>query len=300
MNNDNRRTSFLLKALRSMAFPFLLVWLAVGGFAQEKENGQPTGNDLTDAFANPDDGLEPKTDEEEETPPSEPEPANQPIAEQPVIETNAKPTPTRWSEWNRGATVDTDSPPAVQPAETPLLGSYYLAFRPNLHVAQDIDLNGIPAGSGEIETETGIGIGFELGRYLDDWEMLLSVGYDRTPLGNLTLLGTHYQGDGSVSAYHFMVGGARRFNLGDKYVLRGSVLLGMANRHDHYKISALAPYSLEEEGMQPTASLEMLFDYKVSETLTLSGGYGLRFLGNADRFSNIVAHSIELGGVWNL
>jgi hypothetical protein len=169
-----------------------------------------------------------------------------------------------------------------------------------LHVAQDIDLQGIPAGSGEIETETGIGIGFELGRYLDDWEMLLSVGYDRTPLGNLNLLGTHYQGDGSVSAYHFMVGGARRFNLGDKYVLRGSVLLGMANRHDHYKISALAPYSMEEEGMQPTASLEMLFDYKVSETLTLSGGYGLRFLGNADRFSNIVAHSIELGGVWNL
>ncbi len=281
MNNDNRRTSFLLKALRSMAFPFLLVWLAEAGFAQEKENGQPAKNDLAEVE---------RSDSSEA----------QPAANEPVVEAIAKPTPKRWSEWNRGATVDTDSPPAVKPAEKPLLGSYYMAFRPNLHVAQDIDLKGIPAGSGEIETETGIGIGFELGRYLDDWEMLLSVGYDRTPLGNLNLLGTHYQGDGSVSAYHFMVGGARRFNLGDKYILRGSVLLGMANRHDHYKISALAPYSLEEEGMQPTASLEMLFDYKVSETLTLSGGYGLRFLGNADRFSNLVAHSIELGGVWNL
>ena len=160
---------------------------------------------------------------------------------------------------------------------------------PSQRVAQDIDLNGIPAGSGEIETETGIGIGFEWAT-IDDWEMLLSVGYDRTPLGNLNLLGTHYQGDGSVSAYHFMVGGARRFHLGDKYVLRGSVLLGMANRHDHYKLSALAPYSLEEEGMQPTASIEMLFDYEVSETLTLSGGYG-RLLGNADRFSNLLARS---------
>ena len=74
----------------------------------------------------------------------------------------------------------------------------------------------------------------------------------------------------------------------------------MANRHDHYKLSALAPYSMEEEGMQPTASIEMLFDYEVSETLTLSGGYGLRLLGNADRFSNLIAHSIELGGVWKL
>lgn len=282
MNNDNRRTSFLLKALRSMAFPFLLVCLAGTGVAQEKENGQSAKNDLADALAKPDD----------------PETESEPATNEPAVEANVQPTPTRWSEWNRGATES--SPDSLQKAEKPLLGSYYLAFRPNLHIAQDIDLQGIPAGSGEIETETGIGIGFELGRYLNDWEMLLSVGYDRTPLGNLNLLGTHYQGDGSVSAYHFMVGGARRFNLGDKYVLRGSVLLGMANRHDHYKISALAPYSMEEEGMQPTASLEMLFDYKVSETLTLSGGYGLRFLGNADRFSNLVAHSIELGGVWNL
>ena len=265
-----------------MAFLFLPLYLAGGGFAQEKENGQPTQNDSADALAKPD---EPKT--ESELAPNEP-----------VVEANAQPTPNRSSEWNRGAT--TGSPSIVRQAEKPLLGSYYLAFRPNLHVAQDIDLNGIPAGSGEIETETGIGFGFELGRYLDDWEMLLSVGYDRTPLGNLNLLGTDYQGDGSVSAYHFMVGGARRFHLGDKYVLRGSVLLGMANRHDHYKLSALAPYSLEEEGMQPTASIEMLFDYEVSETLTLSGGYGLRLLGNADRFSNLIAHSIELGGVWKL
>lgn len=282
MNTEKPRSSFSLKAFRAMAFLFLPLYLAGGGFAQEKENGQPAQNDSADALAKPD---EPKT--ESELAPNEP-----------VVEANAQPTPNRSSEWNRGAT--TGSPSIVRQAEKPLLGSYYLAFRPNLHVAQDIDLNGIPAGSGEIETETGIGFGFELGRYLDDWEMLLSVGYDRTPLGNLNLLGTHYQGDGSVSAYHFMVGGARRFHLGDKYVLRGSVLLGMANRHDHYKLSALAPYSLEEEGMQPTASIEMLFDYEVSETLTLSGGYGLRLLGNADRFSNLIAHSIELGGVWKL
>jgi len=296
MNNKNPRTSIPSKALQAVAFPFLLVWLAASGLAQEKENSQPTENDLADAFANPD-GLDPKTDEDDETLPTEPEPESQPATEEPISEANSKPTPNRWSEWNQGVVK---SPAPVPQAEKPLLGSYYLAFRPNLHVAQNVDLNGIAAGSGEIETETGIGIGFELGRYLDDWEMLLSVGYDRTPLGNLNLLGTHYQGDGSVSAYHFMVGGARRFHLGDKYVLRGSVLLGMANRHDHYKLSALAPYSLEEEGMQPTASLEMLFDYEVSETLTLSGGYGLRFLGNADRFSSLVAHSIELGGVWNL
>ena len=167
MNTEKPRSSFSLKPFRAMAFLFLPLYLAGGGFAQEKENGQPAQNDSADALAKPD---EPKT--ESELAPN-----------QPVVEANAQPTPNRSSEWNRGAT--TGSPSIVRQAEKPLLGSYYLAFRPNLHVAQDIDLNGIPAGSGEIETETGIGIGFELGRYLDDWEMLLSVGYDRTPLGNL-------------------------------------------------------------------------------------------------------------------
>jgi hypothetical protein len=299
MKTKTPKYFFSFSEFRALTITFLFLCFTAKGFAQQKGSQQLTDNNLPDAFAKPD-GEEQNNAEDKQTVPSVPQPANEPIAKQPESEVIAKPTPTRWSEWNRGATEG--SPTAVQQAEKPLLGSYYLAFRPNLHLAQNIDLNGIAAGSGEIETETGIGIGFELGRYLDDWEMLLSVGYDRTPLANLTLDGApsqNFKADGSVSAYHFMVGGARRFHLGDKYVLRGSVLLGMANRHDHYKISGL-PFSLEEEGMQPTASIEMLFDYKVSETLTLSGGYGLRFLGNADRFSNLVAHSIELGGVWNL
>ena len=86
MNTEKPRSSFSLKAFRAMAFLFLPLYLAGGGFAQEKENGQPAQNDSADALAKPD---EPKT--ESELAPNEP-----------VVEANAQPTPNRSSEWNRG------------------------------------------------------------------------------------------------------------------------------------------------------------------------------------------------------
>jgi len=203
------------------------------------------------------------------------------------VPTTKKPYPRRWS----------DAKPKV--VKRPI-GSYFFSFRPNVHFSQDLDYDFTFGPEGTIDSKTGHGIAFEFGREFGGWEFLLDLGYDRTRLGNLSWMGSEYQAKGNVSAYHLMIGSAKRFALSDKVNLRAGLSLGLANRHDHYELSALLPNTIDEENLAFRAKFGLLLDFEITESFHLSAGYGIRHLNGSDGFSRALAHSLELGGTWHL
>ena len=179
-------------------------------------------------------------------------------------------------------------------------GTYFIAFRPSIHLANNLDYNFLHGPKGEIETESGYGISLDLGKKIGNGEFGFSLGINNTNYSELNWLNRTYQANGESNVYQFLFSSSYRFQLSDYISLRTGGALGFAKRHDHYNISLLAPNTLNENSLILTGQLSFDFAYRVLDHYLLTLGYRLSYLGKSGHFGEMYLNAFELGLAWDL
>ena len=179
-------------------------------------------------------------------------------------------------------------------------GTYYIAFRPSIHVANNLDYNFIHGPKGEIETEGGYGISLDLGKKIGNGEFGFSLGINNTNYSELNWLNRTYQANGESNVYQFLFSSSYRFQLSEDISLRTGGALGFAKRHDHYNISLLSPNTLNENSLILTGQLSFDFAYRILDQYLLTLGYRFSYLGESGHFGEMYLNAFELGLAWDL
>jgi hypothetical protein len=178
--------------------------------------------------------------------------------------------------------------------------SNYLIISPSISVSDDIGYKFTNGTTGEIDTGSGFGLHLDLGKKINNWEIGVSLGFERTPLDNLLWDGNLYRANGDSISYQLMFSPGYRFHFSDSFSLRTGLSLGFANRHDNYEIEFLLPRSLNEENIVFLGQINFALAYKASQHTSLFLGYRYGYLGDSGPFDSVSSHVFEFGAVWDL
>lgn len=182
----------------------------------------------------------------------------------------------------------------------PKRASYYIAFRPSIHFANDLDYNFIHGPKGEIQTDGGYGVSLDLGKKLGNGDLGISLGLNQTNFRDLKWLGSTLQADGESIAYQLLFSGSYRFELSEQISLRTGGALGFANRHEHYNISLLSPSTLDEDSLTFNGQLSIAFAFQILNDFFLTTGYRFSYLGESGSFGEMYLNAFEVGLAWDL
>ena len=178
--------------------------------------------------------------------------------------------------------------------------SNYLIITPSVTRSNAVDYKFPSASSGEIQTNTGFGLNIELGRKINNWELGLSLGFERTPFDNLSWEGNSLSADGESTSYQLMFNPGYRFQLADSISFKTGIGLGFANRHDHLSIDLLSPRTLYEENIVFLGQIDLSLAFRLSSSTSMLIGYRYGFLENSGLFDSISSHAFEIGPIWDL
>lgn len=178
--------------------------------------------------------------------------------------------------------------------------SNYLIISPSISVSDDISYKFNNGTTGEIDTGSGFGLHLDLGKKINNWEIGVSLGFERTPLDNLLWDGNLYRANGDSMSYQLIFSPGYRFHFSDSFSLRTGLSLGFANRHDNYEIEFLLPRSLNEENLVFLGQINFALAYKASQHTSLFLGYRYGYIGDSGSFDSISSHAVEFGAVWDL
>jgi hypothetical protein len=178
--------------------------------------------------------------------------------------------------------------------------SYYLSFRPSIHLSNDLDYKFAHGPSGKIKTDNGYGLFLDLDKRIGSGKLGLSLGLHRTFLNNLYWMNNDYTGTGESTAYQLLLTTGYNFQLSDLITLEVGSALGFTNRHDHYELELLSPNSLNDNNLNFNGQLNLKLAFQLIDNFSLFTGYRFTYLGSSGSFGEMYLNSFEMGLGWKI